>query len=60
VGIWNLLVDVVLLAFSTVFLIFALVANDFNGVPTRDHPIALERLQNAAKYVRNLNTSTAW
>jgi hypothetical protein len=56
VGTWNLLVDVVLLAFSTVFLVFALIVNDYNGAPTRDHPRALERLQKAAKYVRIQNT----
>ena len=55
---WNLLVDVVLLAFSTVFLIFALAVNDYNGAPTRDHLSALKRMQNAAKYVRILNTLT--
>jgi hypothetical protein len=58
VGVWNLLVDVVLLAFSTVFLIFALVVNDYNGRPTQDHPLALKRLQNAAKYVRIPNALT--
>jgi len=58
VGTWNLLVDLVLLSFSTVFLIFALVVNDYNGRPTQDHPLALKRLQNAAKYVRIPNALT--
>jgi hypothetical protein len=52
--IWNILVDVALLALSSAFLVFALFVIEYNGKPTSSHGQAAERFEQASKWVRTL------
>jgi hypothetical protein len=52
--IWNILVDVALLALSSAFLVIALFVIGYNGKPTSSHGQAAERFEQASKWVRTL------
>jgi hypothetical protein len=50
-AIWNILVDITLLAFSAAFLIFALFVILYDGKPTSSHPQTAERFYQASHLV---------
>jgi hypothetical protein len=50
----DIIFDIILFAWSAVFLAFALVVNHYDQAPTVDHPKATRMLENATKYVRTI------